>query len=117
MTERGTVKERINELMDMEEDMIMVGFHQEVQKTRDKAWHDRHIKQKSFKEGYLVLLYGSKNFQHPGKFRMHWLGPYEVKTIKYGGSVQLKDLAGTYLKGTINMIRLKLYRDSRPPNI
>jgi hypothetical protein len=34
-------------------------------------------------------------FQHPGKFRMHWLGPYEVKTVTDGGSVQLKDLGGT----------------------
>jgi hypothetical protein len=34
-------------------------------------------------------------FQHPGKFRMHWLGPYEVNTVTDGGSVQLKDLGGT----------------------
>jgi hypothetical protein len=27
------------------------------------------------------------------------LGPYEVKTVTDGGSVQLKDLAGTKLKG------------------
>jgi hypothetical protein len=117
MSERYIVKERLNQLMELEEDMILVGFHKEVKKSRDKSYHDRHIKSKRFKEGDLVFLYDSKCFQHLGKFRMHWLGPYEVKTIKYGGSVQLKDLAGTYLKGTINMIRLKLYRDSRPPNI
>jgi hypothetical protein len=33
---------------------------------------------------------------------MHWLGPYEVNTITYGGYVQLKDLEGTKLKGMIN---------------
>jgi hypothetical protein len=54
-----------------------------------------HIKKKSFKEGYLVLLYENKFLQHPGKFRMHWLGPYEVNTVTYGGYVQLKDLGGT----------------------
>jgi hypothetical protein len=102
--------------MEMEEDRILAGFHQEVQKARDKSWHDRHIKRKSFKEGDLVLLYDSKFFQHPGKFRMHWLGPYEVKIVTDGGSVQLKDLEGTELKGMINGSRLKLYRDSRPPN-
>jgi hypothetical protein len=48
--------------MEMEEDKILAGFHQEVQKARDKAWHDRHIKRKSFKEGDLVLLYDSKFF-------------------------------------------------------
>jgi hypothetical protein len=46
--------------MEMEEDMILVGFHQEVQKARDKAWHDKHIKRKSFKEGDLVLVYENK---------------------------------------------------------
>jgi hypothetical protein len=30
MTERGSVKERISKLMDMEEDRILAGFHQEV---------------------------------------------------------------------------------------
>jgi hypothetical protein len=79
MTERGTVQERIRPLMIMEEDRILEGFHQEVQKSRDKYWHDRHIKRKNFKEGDLVLVYDSKYLQHPGKLRMHWLGPYEVK--------------------------------------
>jgi transposase InsO family protein len=95
MTERGTVQERLSQLMIMEEDRILAGFHQEVQKARDKAWHDRHIKRKSFKEGDLVLVYDSKSLQHPGKLRMHWLGPYEVKTVTDGGVVQLKDLGGT----------------------
>jgi hypothetical protein len=40
MTERGTVKERLIQLMEMEEDMILAGFHQEVQKSRDKSWHE-----------------------------------------------------------------------------
>jgi hypothetical protein len=79
----------------MEEDRILEIFHQEVQKERDTSWHDRHIKRKSFKEGYLVLVYESKFLQHSGKFRVHWLGPYEVKTITDRGVVQLKYLRGT----------------------
>jgi hypothetical protein len=35
MTERGAVKERLNQLMEMEEDRILVGFHQEVHKARE----------------------------------------------------------------------------------
>ena len=50
MTERGTVQERLSQLMIMEEDRILPGFHQEVQKVREKSWHDRHIKRKNFKE-------------------------------------------------------------------
>jgi hypothetical protein len=35
--------------MIMEEDRILGGFHQEVKKSRDKAWNDRDIKRKKFK--------------------------------------------------------------------
>jgi hypothetical protein len=38
-----------------------------VQKARDKAWHDRYIKKKMFKEGDLVLMYDIKSLQHKGK--------------------------------------------------
>jgi hypothetical protein len=116
MTERGIVKEILNELMEMDEDWILEIFNQEVQKVRDKYWHDRHIKRKSFKEGDLVFLYDNKFLQHPGKFIMHWIGPYEVNIVTYGGVVQLKDLAGAYLKEMINGSQLKLYRGSRPPS-
>jgi hypothetical protein len=87
MTECGTIQERLNQLLAMEEDRILAGFHQQVQKARDKSWHDRHIKKKTFKEGDLVLLYDSKSFQHPRKMRMHWLGPYEIKSVTNGGVV------------------------------
>jgi hypothetical protein len=101
--------------MTMEEYRILVGFHQQVHKERDKSWHDRHIKKKTFKEGDLVLMYDSKSVQHPGKIRMHWLGPYEVKSVIDGGHIQLKDLSGVELRGMINGSRLNLYKDSRPP--
>jgi hypothetical protein len=102
--------------MEMEGDRILVGFHQEVHKARDTSSHDIHIKRKSFKERGLVLVYDNKFLQHPGKFQMHWLGPYEVKNVIDGGSVQLKDLGGIELKGMINGSRLKLYKDDRPPS-
>jgi hypothetical protein len=57
--------------MELEGDMILAGFHQEVQKVRNKVWHDRHIKKKIIKEGDLVLLYDNFFLQHPGKLRMH----------------------------------------------
>jgi hypothetical protein len=33
---------------------------------------------------------------------MHWLGPYEVKSVTKGGAVQLRDLVGADLGGMIN---------------
>ena len=90
----------------------MAGFHQQVQKARDKEWYDFHIKRKMFKEEDLVFFYDSKALQHPRKLRMHWLGPYEVKVVTDGGVVQLRNLVGACLRGMINGSRLKLYKDS-----
>jgi hypothetical protein len=59
-----------------------------------KAYHDRHIKKKSFNKGDLVLVYGNKFMKHPGKFRTHWIGPYEVAHVIKGGAAQLKTFNG-----------------------
>eukprot|EP00253_Pinus_taeda_P016564 PITA_16564 len=59
----------------------------EVQKKHEKAWHDRHIKLRTFKVNDLVLLYDSKFQNFLGKFKMHWLGPYVVKEVTDGGVV------------------------------
>jgi hypothetical protein len=85
MAKRGTTQEILAQLMELEEDKIIYGFHREVHKEKDKVWHDRHNKKKKFKEGDLLLLYDSKYLQHPGKLRMHWLGPYEINSIIDGG--------------------------------
>jgi hypothetical protein len=98
-------------LLQLKEDRFVTGFHQQVQKAREKAWHDRHIKQKKFQVGDLVFLYDNKFMQHPGKFRMHWLGPYVIKYVTEAGVVQLEMLNGEVLGGLVNGSRLKLYRD------
>ena len=59
---------------------------------------------------YLVLLYDSKFIKHPGKLQMHWLGPYLVHSITYGGVVQLQQLDGAVLPTLVNGSRLKPYR-------
>jgi hypothetical protein len=81
MDDTGIVQERLAQLVKLEEYIFVAGFHQQVQKEREKAYHDRHIKKKAFRQGDLVLVYDSKFMKHPGKFRMHWLGPYEVAHI------------------------------------
>ena len=65
MIENGVGQEILAQLMELEEDIIMAGFHQYVHKEKDKEWHAKHIKKKNFKEGDLVLLYDSKYLQHP----------------------------------------------------
>jgi hypothetical protein len=45
--------------MELEDEIIMVCFHKEVHKVKDKSWHGKHIKKNNF-EGDLVLLFDSK---------------------------------------------------------
>lgn len=93
----------------------MAVFHQQVQKDDEKAWHDRHIKQHTFKVDDLVLIYDSKFTKFLRKFYMHWLGPYVVKEITDGGTVQLTKLNGELFPGKINGSQLKMYRGDPTP--
>jgi hypothetical protein len=102
-------------LVEIEEDRFIAGFHQQVQKEREKAYHERHIKMKSFRQGDLVLVYESKFIKHPGKFRTHWLEPYEIAYVTEGGVAKLKTLNGEWKEGLVNGSRLKLYYDNQLP--
>ena len=48
MADAEALEERIAQLIQLEEDHFVVGFHQQVVEDRRKAWHDRHIKKKQF---------------------------------------------------------------------
>jgi len=67
------MKERMSQILALEEVRFIAGFHQQVRKAREKAWNDRNIKKKTFQEGYLVLLYDNKFMKFPGNFKTHWL--------------------------------------------
>jgi hypothetical protein len=74
-------------LVELEEDIFIAGFHQQVQKDRENSYHDRHIKTKDFIQGDLVLIYDNKFTKHPGNLRTHWLGPYDIAYITEGGAM------------------------------
>ena len=48
IVDTDTMNERLAQLLALEEDRFIAGFHQKVQKAQEKAWHDRHIKSKIF---------------------------------------------------------------------
>ena len=112
MTDTDIVEERLAQLLALEEDIFITGFHQKVQKEREKASHDRHIKSKTLQIRDLVLLYDSKFIKFPRKFKTHWLGPYQIQQVTEGGIVQLNKLNGELLPTFINGSRLKFYSDS-----
>ena len=112
MADIDTMNEILVQLLALEEDRFIAGFHQKVQKTREKAWHDRHIKSKIFHTGDLVLLYDSKFVKFLGKFKTHWLRPYQIQQVREGGVVQINKLNGEIVPTLINGSRLKIYSDS-----
>ena len=44
MEDNDIMEEILEQLIALEEDCFIAGFHQQVQKDRENAWHDRHIK-------------------------------------------------------------------------
>jgi hypothetical protein len=116
MDDTGVVCERLAQLVELEEDRFIERFHQHVEKEREKVYHDRHIKKKAFKQGNLVLMYDSKFIKYPGKFRTHWLGPYDIAYVTEGRVAQLKTLKGEWKEGLVNGSQLKLYYDNQLPH-
>ena len=82
--------------------------HAAIQKWR-KTYYDSKMKPKRINANDLVLLYDSRFQKFPGKFRLHWLGPYKVKIAHENGSFDLIDFSGTPLPTHINGYRLKKY--------
>jgi hypothetical protein len=60
----------------------------------------------------MVLVYENKFMKHRGKFRTHFLGPYEVAYVTEGGFSQLKTLNQEWKEGLVNGSWLKLYCDN-----
>ena len=52
--DKNMMNEILAQLIALEEDRFTTGFHQKVQKAREKAWHDRHIKSNIFQTGDLM---------------------------------------------------------------
>ena len=90
MADEAVLEECLAHMVQLEEDRFLAVFHQRIEKDQQKAWHDRHIKNKHFQQGDLVLLYDNKFTKNPGKLQMHWLGPYVISFITEGGALQLQ---------------------------
>jgi len=70
--------------------------------------HDKHILDRNFKPGDLVLLYNSRLRLFPGKLKSRWSGPFRVGQIFLSGAVEIESEDETN-KFTVNGQRLKHY--------
>ncbi|XP_073137045.1 uncharacterized protein [Henckelia pumila] len=76
-------------------------------KERTQRIHDRHIRQKEFKEGEAVLLFNSRLRLFPGKLKSRWSGPYKITKVYPSGDIEIKDERNESF--TVNAQRLKHY--------
>jgi transposase InsO family protein len=60
ISKEESVAQRIMELHELLETRFLANFHQSVEKTRQKAWHDIHVNTKLFVQGDKFLLYNSQ---------------------------------------------------------
>jgi hypothetical protein len=66
------------------EEMMLAQQHQEIQKCQQKAWHDRHIKEKDINNGDRVLLYDNRVKGKMSKLETAWLDSYVVEDMLMG---------------------------------
>jgi hypothetical protein len=97
---------QLNELGEIRQDALQRTIL--VQNQRSK-WHDKYIKKKHFKPGDWALLFYSKCKTFKGKLMTRLLGPYEVETIFYNGSVRIKTIDDSQNSFVVNGHRLKVY--------
>ena len=107
-------KERLLQLQELQELRHDAYENAAIYKEKTKAFHDRHIRRRSFQIGDKVWLYNSCLKLFPGKLRSRWDGPYVVLELFNGGAVLISD-PKTSRQFKVNGHRLKPYLTSEPP--
>ena len=85
-----------------------------IYNEKTKAFHDRHIRRRSFQVNDKVWLYNSRLKLFLGKLRSRWDGPYVVPELFEGRAVLISDIK-TDRQFKVNGHRLKPYLTSEPP--
>jgi len=109
---RAAGEKRRLQLNELEEIRSHTYENSRIYKERMKHWHDRHINQREFQEGDLVLLFNLRLKLFSGKLRSRWSGPFKVMKLYPCGAIDI----GTEATGTfkVNGSRLKHYLVGEP---
>ncbi|XP_016462957.2 uncharacterized protein LOC107786034 [Nicotiana tabacum] len=99
---------RVTELHELEEFRFHAFENARLYKEKMKMIHDKHILDRNFKPGDLVLLYNSRFRLFPGKLKSQCSGPFRVVQVFSSGAVEIESKDGTN-KFTVNGQRLKHY--------
>lgn len=71
MIKEESLEKWLDELLELDEAIFLVYFHQMVEKQRKKVWHDRHMKKSAFTFDGHVILCNNKFLKFRRKLQMH----------------------------------------------
>ena len=100
-------EERLLHLNEIEEFRIQAFESSRMYKERMKVIHDKYLKKKNFHVGDRVLYFSNRLSLFPGKLRSKWSGPFEIVSIKLGGTYELRNEDGSTF--VMNGKNLKAY--------
>ncbi|XP_021732994.1 uncharacterized protein LOC110699786 [Chenopodium quinoa] len=106
---RGAGEKRLLDLHALEELRLDAYESALIYKEKTKAWHDKHINKREFKEGDKVLLFNSQLKLFSGKLKSRWSGPFTIKRVFPYGAIEISNENGEPFK--VNGQRLKPYFD------
>nr|XP_009622767.1 uncharacterized protein LOC104114104 [Nicotiana tomentosiformis] len=99
---------RVTELHELEEFRFQAFASTRLYKERMKMMHEKHILDRNFKPGDLVLLYNLRLKFFPGKLKSRWSRPFRVVQVFLSGVVEIESEDGTN-RFKVNRQRLKHY--------
>jgi hypothetical protein len=110
-TNKEALQNRIDELVQLEEDRLMAYTHFTDYQAQIKKVFDRKEKGKQFQVGDMVLLWDKKNEKSGDhdKFDSLWLGPYHIDSVVGPNTFQLVDLDGDLMGLPVNGQCLKYF--------
>ena len=97
---------QLNELDEIIHDAIQSTIL--VQNKRVK-WHNKFLKKKNFQEGDWALLFDSMVKSFKGNLTTRWMGPYEIITVFYNGSVKIRIIDDEHVTFVVNGHHIKVY--------
>ncbi|XP_019233876.1 PREDICTED: uncharacterized protein LOC109214414 [Nicotiana attenuata] len=105
---KTTGTNRVTDLHELEEFRFQAFKSARLYKEQMKMMHDKHIVDRNFKSGELVLLYNYRLRLFSGKLKSRWSGPFRVVQMFPSAAVEIESEDETN-KFTVNGQRLKHY--------
>ncbi|CAA7059713.1 unnamed protein product [Microthlaspi erraticum] len=108
---RSSQEKRDFDLHELEEIRLDAYESSKIYKERTKAFHDKKILPRVFKDGEYALLLNSRANLFPGKLKSKWSSPFKIKEVLPYGAITLLNQNGEEF--TVNGHRLKPYLGQR----